>query len=70
LGEFSDQSFGFLTGQCRGVNFDGQLFGDGLVGAAGKAKPSGTTRQFEQFCVAPANAALKLRALLTAFRTA
>jgi hypothetical protein len=70
LREFSDQHFGFLTGQRGGVNFDGQLLEDGLVGVAGKAKPPGATGKFKQFCAAAAKAALKFRALLTAFRSA
>jgi len=59
--EFRDQTFGFLTGQRGGVNFDGQLFGDGLVGAAGQAKPAGAAGKLKQFALAATDAAPETR---------
>jgi hypothetical protein len=69
-GEFSDEIFGLLTAECRGVDFDGQLFGDGLVGAAGQTKPAGAAGKLKQFALPATDAAPQIRPLFTALLTA
>ena len=68
--EFADEIFGFLAGERGGVNFDSELFGDGLVGAAGEAKSPGAAGKLEQFGAATADAALQIRSPFTALGTA
>jgi hypothetical protein len=70
LSKFGDQVFRFPAGKGGSVNFYGQLLGDSEISATRKTEPIGASAELKQFGMAATDAALKMKALLTALGTA